>query len=77
MDTSSDRVGAALWHASHEIVGITWAEGGTRKCERQPVTGRQLALLRQGLEAQLQRALVYGGDQELIDLLRDQSDRLL
>jgi hypothetical protein len=77
MDTSSDRVDATLWRASREIVEITSAEGGTRECERQPVTMRQLELLRHGVEAQLRWALVYGGDRELIDLLRDQSDRLL
>ena len=49
----------------------------TRKCERQPVTAQQLELLRHGVEAQLRWALVHGRDQELIDLLRDQSDRLL
>jgi hypothetical protein len=54
-----------------------WRQGGARKRERQTVTVQRLELLRHGVEAQLRWALVYGGDQELIDLLRDQSDRLL
>jgi hypothetical protein len=53
------------------------APQSTRKCEGQPVTVQQLELLRHGVEAQLRWALVYCGDQELIDLLRDHSDRLL
>jgi hypothetical protein len=61
---------AALRRASQEIVGITLAEVG------QPVTVQQLELLRHGVEAQSRWALVHGGDRELIDLLRDQSDRL-
>jgi hypothetical protein len=55
----------------------SWRQGCARKCERQPLTVQQLDLLRHGVEAQLRWALVYGEDQELIDLLQDQSDRLL
>jgi hypothetical protein len=76
MDTSSDGIGAALRRGSQEIVGFTSGRGGTRECEGEPVTLQQLEMLRHGVEAQLRWALVYGGDQELIDLLRDQSDRL-
>jgi hypothetical protein len=75
MDARSDCGSATLWRASQEIVGM--AEGGTRKCERWPVTVQQLELLRYGVEAQLRWALVHGGDQELIDLLRHQSGSLL
>jgi hypothetical protein len=73
MDTSSDRRAAALQRASREKIS---AEGGTRKCERQPMTKRQFERLRGGVETQLRWALVHGGDQELMDLLRDQSARL-
>jgi hypothetical protein len=77
MNTSSDRGSAALWHASWESVEITSAESDTRKNERYLVTVQESELLRHGVETQLRWALVHGGDQELIDLLRDQRDRLL
>jgi hypothetical protein len=76
MNTSSDCGSAALWRASQGIVEITPAESDTRKNERRPVTVQE-SELRHGVETQLRWALVHGGDQELIDLLRDQRDRLL
>lgn len=76
MNTSSDCGNTASWRASQEIVEITPAESDTRKNERQPVTVQE-SKLRHGVEMQLRWALVHGGDQELIDLLRDQRDRLL
>jgi hypothetical protein len=74
MDTSSDCGSATVWRASQDV-RITLAKGGAQKCAGQRV--QQLKLLQHGLEAQLRWALANGGDQELIDLLRDQSDRLL
>jgi hypothetical protein len=40
------------------------------------MTRQQLELLWHGVEKQMRWAAVHGGDQELLDLLRDQSDRL-
>jgi hypothetical protein len=40
------------------------------------MTRQQLELLWHGVESQMRWAAVHGGDQELLDLLRDQSDRL-
>jgi hypothetical protein len=77
MNTSSDCGSTASWRALQEIVEITTAESDTRKNERQPVTLQESELLRHGVEAQLRWALAHGGDQELIDLLRDQRDRFL
>jgi hypothetical protein len=40
------------------------------------MTRRQLELLWHGVGKQMCWAAVHGGDQELLDLLRDESDRL-
>jgi hypothetical protein len=40
------------------------------------MTRQQLELLWQGVERQMGWAAVHGGDQELLDLLRNESDRL-
>jgi hypothetical protein len=40
------------------------------------MTRQRLELLWQGVERQIRWAAVHGGDQELLDLLRDESDRL-
>jgi hypothetical protein len=37
---------------------------------------KQLELLRHGVEAQMRWVALYGGDQELLHLLRDESTRL-
>jgi hypothetical protein len=37
---------------------------------------KQLEQLREGVEAQMRWAVLHGGDQELLDLLRIESDRL-
>jgi hypothetical protein len=79
MDTPNDCRGAALWCASHseEIVGLRLGLiGGTRKGPGRPMTRQQLELLRDGVEAQMRWAALHRGDQELMDLLRDESTRL-
>jgi hypothetical protein len=40
------------------------------------MTRQQLEQLREGVEAQMRWAVLHGGDQELLDLLRVESDRL-
>jgi hypothetical protein len=40
------------------------------------MTRQQLELLLHGVERQMRWATVHGGNQELLDLLRDGSDRL-
>jgi hypothetical protein len=40
------------------------------------MTRQKLEMLRDGVEAQKRWALVHGGDQELVDLLRDETKRL-
>jgi hypothetical protein len=40
------------------------------------MTRQQLELLQEAIEAQKRWALLHGGDQELVDLLRTASDRL-
>jgi hypothetical protein len=40
------------------------------------MTRKQLEQQREVVEAQMRWALLYGGDQELLDLLRFESDRL-
>jgi hypothetical protein len=40
------------------------------------MTGKQLKQQREGVEAQMRWAVLHGGDQELLDLLRVESDRL-
>jgi hypothetical protein len=62
---------------SQEISEITPAESDTRKNERQAATMQESKLLRHGVERQLRWALIHGGDQELIDLLKDRRDRFL
>jgi hypothetical protein len=40
------------------------------------MTRTQLERQREGVEAQIRWAILHGGEQELLDLLRIQSDRL-
>jgi hypothetical protein len=40
------------------------------------MTGTLLEQQREGVEAQMHWAIIHGGDQELLDLLRVESDRL-
>jgi hypothetical protein len=40
------------------------------------MTRKQLEQQREGVEAQMRWAVLHGGDQELLDLLRVESDRL-
>jgi hypothetical protein len=40
------------------------------------MTRKQLEQVREGVEAQMRWALAHGGDQELLDLLRIECDRL-
>jgi hypothetical protein len=41
------------------------------------MTRKQLEQQREGVKAQMRWAALHGGDQELLDLLRFESDRLL
>jgi hypothetical protein len=51
---------------------MLWA----RQVRESPMTRKELEQLREGVEAQLRWALLHDGDQELLELLRVESDRL-
>jgi hypothetical protein len=75
------RFPAAVCHTSHpkETVRIRFSAEGAAARNRQEnrMTRKQLEEQRECVEAQLRWALLHGGDQELLDLLRVESDRLV
>jgi hypothetical protein len=68
-----------VWRASHSKSTIRIrisAEGRHYHRQENRMTRKQLEQLRERVKAQTRWAVLHGGDQELLDLLRVESDRL-
>jgi hypothetical protein len=70
---------SAVWRASHYKATIRiriYAEGDTANRQENRMTRKQLEQQSEGVKAQMRWAALHGGDQELLDLLRVEGDRL-